>query len=56
MVAAKPPASDGVPVELKSLPPTGGSRDGGHETLDGATEAAAFLCATDTECDPFQQE
>ena len=42
MVAAKPSASDGVPVALKSLPPTGGSVDGDREILDGSTGVATF--------------
>ena len=37
VVATKPPAYEGVPVELKTLPPTGRSGDGGSETLDGST-------------------
>ena len=42
VVAAKPPASEGVRVELKSLPSTGGPGDGDSETLNGSTGVAAF--------------
>ena len=55
VVAAKPSASDGVPVELKSLPPTGDSGDGDREIFDGSTGVAAFYTPQIPNVFPFNK-
>ena len=55
VVAAKLPASEGVPFELKSPPSTGGSGDGGSETVDGSMGISAFYTSQILTVIPFNK-